>query len=115
MDRKITLHKLGPGRPRPEPIYQKPSPCSMEARSKISLLETKSPEKPMVCIYVNDELDMTDMTSFDQRNLVDETRSNKARKNPIHFEEFLVDGCKYFYDSMISYLLCTCCLLKMFL
>ena len=74
-----------------------------EARSKISLLETKSSEKPMVCIYVNDELDMTDMTSFDQRNPVDETRSNKARKNPIPFEEFLVDGCKYFYDSLISH------------
>ena len=74
-----------------------------EARSKISLLETKSSEKPMVCIYVNDELDMTDMTSFDQRNPVDETRSNKARKNSMQFEEFLVDGCKYFYDSLISY------------
>ena len=28
---------------------------------------------------------------------------SKARKNSMQFEEFLVDGCKYFYDSLISY------------
>ena len=67
-----------------------------EARSKISLLETQSSEKPMVCIYVNDELDMTDMSCFDQSSSEDESRSNKARKNPIQFEEFVIDGCKYF-------------------
>merc|ERR1711902_119833 len=42
------------------------------------------------------------MSCFDQSSSEDEFRSNKARKNPIQFEEFLIDGYTSEEDVPIS-------------